>query len=298
MARTKITADELNQLMPPVQDDDISISGHSADYYKATSGTAGPSLGDVMSAAGSGTEIFNQDPKVLEYYSDAIVEPQPIAYTQRKMNDMLGFAEVNAALASSGVQQFANPQYKEQLKSIVAKAANMPAPDTVVRTGNERIILSPDVTRVPAAFDTSQKREEALDLLTSMIGKEKTVEVISCARSSGVVFVKLPLLWLSQHLAVESKKNETYEDIPTDLPFLDNVDGNLSLPVPQAIAKLFSVDTARNIQLLAKVHRVPMVYVLQYLVDKVCKNRKSVVQSKESDGSKYNDLSPKISDVS
>jgi hypothetical protein len=296
MAKQRITAAELNGAEPYLGDDEVGLSQHSPAFAQALHATAGPSLGEVITAAG-GDEAFNNDPAVMERFSIGVVEPQNIAYTEQRMTEMRGFAESQAALNSSGVQQFADPQFKQQLKEIASKAALLPVPDTIVHAGAERIILSPAVTRAGASFDTNKKREEALDLLTAMVGQDKTIEVISCARSAGITFVKLPILWLSQMLAVESKKSEIYDDMPRNLSYSDEVDSKLELPVPQAIAKLFSIETARNIQTLARVHQVSMVYVLTYLVERVCKNRRSIVRGSEGEQSKYNDLKPTISEA-
>jgi hypothetical protein len=292
--RPDITADDLNQVMPPVLDDDAQVTLHSGEYVQATHNTVGPGMADVLAAAGTGASVFNQDAAVLEYYSQGVVEPQNIAYTEQRANEMRGLAEVTAALQSSGVQKYADPQYKEQLKHIAAKSANLPAPDTVVHADNQRIILNPQVLQVPAAFNTERKREEALEVLETMIGYEATIEVCACARTAGVCFVALPLLWLSQQLAIESAKNETYEDIPRDMPYLEGVDDKMTHTIPEAISKLFSNATATHIQRLARIHRVPMIYVLRYLVDKICKGRRAVVTPEASSGTKYNDLVPKI----
>lgn len=292
--RQTISAEEMNMAMPPVLDDDTDLMGHTEDYVKATNNLAGPGMGDVLAAAGTGTSAFVQDPAVLEYNSTAIVEAQNIAYTNQRANQMRGFGESMAALQSSGVQMHADPQYKEQLKNILQKASHLPMPDVVVNSDNQRIILGAQVTQVPSTFDTPKKREESLALLEAMIGYDATIEVCSCARGAGIVFVGLPVLWLSQVLAIESKKNANYDDLPKDLAFSEELEGQLTHDIPNSIAKLFSSETARSIQMIAKIHRVPMLYVLRYLVDKVCKQRRAIVKPAEGGGTRYNDLVPQI----
>lgn len=291
-----ITPELLNDLAPPDQEDEV-IGSTSSEFVTATTATAGPGIHEVIAAAGSGTSIFNQDSALTERFSRGNVEAQNIAYTDSKNAEMKGIAECAAALQASGVQQYASNEYKERLKNITAKAANMPTPDVITEIDSQRIVITGPQQKVGTRFDTLKTREEALDLLSAMIGHDKTIEVISCARTAGITFVNLPIHWLSQMLAVESKKNAVFDDLPRDAAFAEDIDGQLTQDFPASMAKLFSQDTARQVQIIAKMHRVSMLYVLRYLIDKVCKERRRLVGPGQGATSKYIDIIPTVANL-
>jgi hypothetical protein len=302
----KITPDDLNEIAPPNLEDEI-VYTNTPEFSTATSNLAGPGMHEVLAAAGTGASVFNQEGNVNRRFSQGRVEAQNIAYTPAKETELKGFAESLAALECPGVQEYASAEYKERLRNIATKANLLSTPDVVASVGGERIIVTAAQQKVGTLFDTEQKREEALDLLDAMLGDKdslksptnptgnRVVEVVSCARTAGITFVILPIHWLSQQLAVETSKTEILDFMPTDLPYIEEVDGQLTNDIPAIISKLFSGDTARKIHTISKMHRVSMLYVLRYLVDKVCENRRGIVTpSAGKGGSKYNDLVPQI----
>jgi hypothetical protein len=304
--KQRISAEQLNEMMPPVMPEvygaefsdsagrEVTGGAVSSEYMQATTSTMGPSSIDIIAASGQGTSPFQHEGDVLAYNSVGHVESQNIAYTEQRANEMRGFGEVASALVSTGIQQFANPQYKEELKSIAARAANLPRVDTVTNVEGQRIILEPQVSAVPALFNTKKLREDSLKDLRMLLGsQEKTIEVCKWARSAGIQFVALPCLWLSQQLALESKKNKMYDDMPKDLQYDPTSDGD-NADVPRLIAALFSAPTARNIQMIARIHRVSTLSVFRYLVKKVCEVRQAQVVPEHGEQSEFNDLLPQI----
>jgi hypothetical protein len=286
----KITPDDLNTdpITAPVNED-YTLPGH------IPTDTIGPSAAEVFAQAGGGDVGFNTDAAVLDRNSIGVVDRQMIEYNEQKFMEARSYAENAAALQSHGVRQYASHEYKHQLKNIVEEANKLPMPDITTTIDGQRMVLPPEVKTVPLKLD----REEACRLLATFIGKEAVIEVISCARTCGPTFAipqrgnpkaGNPLLWLSPQMAVETRKRDVYDKIPKDIPFDETIDGNEQHGVFAAVARLFSAETARNIQVIARVNHTNVLAVLRFLVDKICKDRRAVVNPPEGALSEFLDI--------
>jgi hypothetical protein len=279
----------LAQPNPHADPSNAEVQTVTTHHGNVSTNCAGPGLADVLLAAGVDGDIFCQDERALEYVSTAPCVASPIAYDQKTDNAMRGAAEIQAQMHNNAIKQHANPQYKEQLKNIAHASSKLPTCDITTFAEGERIILSGQVRDVPNSID----REAGLDVLNFLVGKPRVIQVLRWARSAGPAFVKQPMGWLSQMIAVSSRTAMNADELPEiDVHNIPNEADDKQ--VFEAIAKVFTTETARNIYNIARMHRVSVLYVFNVLVKKACDDREAIVKPPSSAQSKYQDIEPTL----
>lgn len=221
------------------------------------------------------------DPKAMENYSTSPVEPLPPRPTEMN-NKLIAAAQAQAALNNPRTREKLDPTQAATLKHMQDVMSDMPGPDITTYIDNRRMTLPSSVIDAPNRLD----RQRSLKLVEALAGEQcvgdkrfaggkvepcvcLTHKVARAAQQWG--FRDKPGVWLSQHMAVETRKRDRWKEIKVERFNFDPLqDADINSPGPKAAAMLFGRETAEDVMFMAELNNVSTVTIIRELITRIC----------------------------
>jgi hypothetical protein len=276
------TAVDNNDLEDKIGGDAEKILGTKGEYTKDFAATlTGINEGTIaqalardnqeslatIKARAADTSTVKGDATLLKNRSTNRVETSNVAFTEARSGEFRQRAMMTAVLENEiagQVNQSVMDRRDQMANNLEKVMRDQPIPDATTYIKNRKIHVPAEITQ----HANMVPKEEAMEILETVIGPELTAWVILSAQAAN--FFEKPHLWLGQKLFYEMASPGMWDKVEVVPGYSSPLSSEALDKAKQGIAKIMSWHIPEQVEIISRIRNLEFDHILVCLVRRIC----------------------------